>query len=212
MTDRHLFAQLRIFEDFAMISSQMQDEVNHPVNRISSDARMWIPLLLRVSLLAPSLVWSEPLWSNVCSADHPASDLPFCDGTLELDERVRDYESRIPTEDQIAMMSNRAAGYVPLGIPPWQWWSEGLHGPLEPCVEYGGETRCPTSFPCPSGLGNSFNLTLFHQIGAAIGTEGRAVSQLRNHDMSIGDGLTYWSPNVNLQRDPRWGRNQEGTH
>jgi hypothetical protein len=168
------------------------------------------PILFRLSFLVPSLVWSVPLWSFVCRDDHPAFDLPFCDSTLGLEERVGDYVYRIPVTHQISMMSHHAAGYAPLGIPPYQWWSEGLHGPFEPCVDYKNQTRCATSFPCPSGLGNSFNTTLFHQIGAAIGVEGRAISQLRNHNMAIGDGLTYWSPNVNLQRDPRWGRNQEG--
>lgn len=156
-------------------------------------------------------VQSAPLWLSVCQGDHPASHHPFCDSALPLDKRVDDYVARIPIEQQIAMMSYQAAGYDELGIPPYQWWSEGLHGPLEPCVEWKNETRCATSFPCPSGLGNAFNSTLYHQIGTAIGIEGRAISQLRSHNMDIGDGLTYWSPNVNLQRDPRWGRNQEGT-
>ncbi|KAL3926276.1 MAG: hypothetical protein SGBAC_013538, partial [Bacillariaceae sp.] len=108
------------------------------------------------------------------------------------------------------MMSHPSKGYTLLGIPPYQWWSEGLHGPMEPCVAYKGRTKCPTSFPCPSGLGNTFNATLFYEIGGATGGEGKAIAQLRPHDMKVGDGLTYWSPNVNLQRDPRWGRNQEG--
>jgi len=172
------------------------------------------------------LVWNsvvikastEPLWSNVCQ--QPQEDpFPFCDSTRPIEERVKDYVGRIPIPAQIAMMGNDADGYEPLGIPPYQWWSEGLHGPLEPCVtyEHSGtttattiETKCATSFPCPSGLGNTFNTTLYRKMGGAIGQEGRAISILRDHDMSVGDGLTYWSPNVNLQRDPRWGRNQEG--
>ncbi len=162
-------------------------------------------------MILPSFVTSIPLWSLVCQEDHPASHLPFCDSTWTLEQRVEDYVNRIPVEQQIAMMSHRAAGYDRLGIPPYQWWSEGLHGPLEPCVEWNNQTRCPTSFPCPSGLGNAFNTTLYRHIGTAIGMEGRAISQLRSHNMDVGDGLTYWSPNVNLQRDPRWGRNQEGT-
>ena len=170
------------------------------------------PWFLPLSILfLPSLVVSVPLWSDVCQADHPGFDLPFCDSQLSLSERIDDYVQRIPTEQQIAMMGHPAKGYAPLGIPPYQWWSEGLHGPLEPCVEYKGQQKCPTSFPCPSALGNTFNTTLFYEVGAAIGTEGKAISHLRPHDMTVGDGLTYWSPNVNLQRDPRWGRNQEGT-
>lgn len=168
-------------------------------------------LFLLLIIFVPSPTESVPLWSTVCQADHPAVDLPFCNSQLTLGERVDDYVKRIPTENQIDMMSHGAKGYPPLGIPPYQWWSEGLHGPLEPCVEFKGQTKCPTSFPCPSGLGNTFNRTLFYQIGSVIGTEGKAISQLRPHDTKGGDGLAYWSPNVNLQRDPRWGRNQEGT-
>jgi hypothetical protein len=160
--------------------------------------------------ILPVVVDGDPLWARVCQPGHPAAQLPFCNTTLPLDQRVEDYIHRIPVENQTAMMSHPAAGYDPLGIPPYQWWSEGLHGPLEPCVQWKNRTRCPTSFPCPSGLGNAFNTTLYRAIGAAIGIEGRAISHLRRHDMSIGDGITYWSPNVNMQRDPRWGRNQEG--
>jgi beta-D-xylosidase 4 len=111
------------------------------------------------------------------------------------------------------MMNNKASGYDPLNIPPYQWWSEGLHGPLEPCVRLNADgdstCKCPTSFPSPSTLGNAFNASLYYLIGEAIGIEGRAISNLRPHNTDIGDGLTYWSPTINLQRDPRWGRNQE---
>lgn len=167
-------------------------------------------VLLCIVLNAVVVVTSDPLWSKVCQANHPSAGLPFCDFSLSIEERVEDYTSRIPVESQISMMGNRADGYSPLGIPPYQWWSEGLHGAMEPCVQLGNKSKCPTSFPSPSGLGNAFNSSLYRLIGEAIGKEGRAISQLRNHDTSIGDGLTYWSPNVNLQRDPRWGRNQEG--
>ena len=58
-------------------------------------------------------------------------------------------------------------------------------------------------------MGNAFNRTLYHLVGHVVGKEGRAISNLRPHNTKIGDGLTYWSPTINLQRDPRWGRNQE---
>ena len=108
-------------------------------------------------------------------------------------------------------LNHKAPGVPELRIPPYQWWSEGLHGTMEPCVGEEGRdgVKCPTSFPCPSALATSFNKTLWKAIGTAIGIEGRAISNLRTHDMEVGDGLTYWSPNINLQRDPRWGRNQE---
>jgi beta-glucosidase-like glycosyl hydrolase len=152
---------------------------------------------------------ASPLWKDVCTQPE-SQPLPFCDTTLNLTMRVEDYQQRIPVEAQIQMMGNKAAGYDPLSIPPYQWWSEGLHGSMEPCVSSNGTCACPTSFPCPSALGTALNTTLYRLVGQAIGRQGRAVSNLRNHDMDIGDGLTYWSPNINMQRDPRWGRNQEG--
>lgn len=168
-----------------------------------------ISLLLVVLSKLSLLVAADPVWSDVCTQE-PARSKPFCDPSVALEDRVSDYTERIPTKDQIMMMNNQAAGFAPLGIPPYQWWSEGLHGPLEPCVKYQDKCACPTSFPCPSALGTAFNNTLYYQIGTAIGKEGRSISNLRTHDYGIGDGLTYWSPTINLQRDPRWGRNQEG--
>jgi beta-glucosidase-like glycosyl hydrolase len=70
--------------------------------------------------------------------------------------------------------------------------------------------KFPTSFPCPSALGAAFNETLYDMIGSIVGREGRAFSNVRSHTMNgSGDGFDYWSPVVNMQRDPRWGRNQE---
>jgi len=151
---------------------------------------------------------AEPLWSDVCTQDE-IKDLRFCNTALNLDERIADYVKRIPVETQISMMGHNATGYDDLGIPPYMWWSEGLHGALEPCVEYKDQCACPTNFPSPSAISNAFNRTLYRLMGHAIGIEGRAISNLRVHDQTIGDGLTYWSPTINMQRDPRWGRNQE---
>ena len=135
---------------------------------------------------------AEPLWSDVCTQDE-TKNLPFCDTKLGLDKRVMDYVKRIPTKTQIAMMGHNASGYEDLKIPPYMWWSEGLHGPLEPCVRYKDQCACPTNFPSPSAMGGAFNRTLYSLVGRAIGIEGRAISNLRDHDQQIGDGLTYWS-------------------
>ena len=135
---------------------------------------------------------AEPLWSDVCTQDE-TKNLPFCSTTLNLDERVADYVKRIPIESKISMMGHQAKGYDDLKIPPYMWWSEGLHGASEPCVSYKDQCACPTSFPSPSAMGNAFNRTLYHLVGRAIGIEGRAISQFRVHDQNIGDGLTYWS-------------------
>ena len=162
-------------------------------------------------------------WYKVCTQDD-VINLPFCNISLDLDVRVQDYVSRIPVEKQITMMGNTANSYKQLHIPAYQWWNEGLHGAkITPCIilpndEHGGgyyKTYCPTSFPCPSGLGNSFNISLYKQIGQVISKEALAFSQYRRNtditdNLQHGDGLTLWAPTINLQRDPRWGRNQEG--
>jgi beta-glucosidase-like glycosyl hydrolase len=157
-------------------------------------------------------------WYQVCTQDNVRS-LPFCDVALELEERVADYVERVvPVSSQINMMGNTAHPYPPLHIPTYQWWSEGLHGALMSCVDYQNSSYCPTSFPCPSGLGNAFNTTLYGLLGRVIGTEVRAISDYKRSSVMnassaiIGNGLTIWSPTINLQRDPRWGRNQEGMY
>lgn len=152
---------------------------------------------------------AEPLWKDVCT-QNTTIDLPFCNTTLDISHRIDDLLLRIPVRSQIPMMGNDAAGYEELHIPPYQWWSEGLHGNMQNmCFSDENRTACATSFPCPSTLASSFNDTLFFRISSAIGREVRAVSNVRSHDGTIGDGLTFWSPVVNMQRDPRWGRNQE---
>jgi xylan 1,4-beta-xylosidase len=168
----------------------------------------YLPLTTLALWLRNNAVVADPLWSSVCTQPD-VQNLPFCDESLPILDRVQNYVARIPTAAQINMMGNQAAGFEPLNIPPYQWWSEGLHGPLEPCVSYQDRCACPTSFPSPSAMGNAFNRTLYHLVGHVIGQEGRAISNLRPHDSTIGDGLTYWSPTINMQRDPRWGRNQE---
>eukprot|EP00850_Spirogloea_muscicola_P010485 SM000062S19871 [mRNA] locus=s62:88354:92108:+ [translate_table: standard] len=94
--------------------------------------------------------------------------------------------------------------YLHLGIPPLQWWSEALHGlAVSPGVAFGGSAPCATSFPQVIGQAASFNASLWYAIGEAISTEARAMH-------SVGRaGLTFWSPNINIFRDPRWGRGQE---
>lgn len=148
-----------------------------------------LPLFLLA--FAAGQISAEPLWNDVCTQDE-TKDLPFCDMALNLDERIADYVERVPTKVQISMMGHNASGFEALKIPPYMWWSEGLHGPLEPCVNYKDTCVCPSNFPSPSAMGGAFNRTLYSLVGRAIGIEGRAISNLRNHDREIGDGLTYW--------------------
>merc|ERR1719235_1920237 len=126
-----------------------------------------------------------------------------------MDARAADLVSQLTLEEKQSILDNGAAAVPRIGLPAYQWWSEGLHGPLEPCVTDGGVTKCPTNFPAASAMASALNDTLFLAVGSAVGVEGRSISNVRNHDGKIGDGLTYWAPNANMERDPRWGRNQE---
>jgi len=132
---------------------------------------------------------------------------------MTADERVADALARLTLGEKVAAtMASASQGFAePGGFPsiglPQLMESEALHGLLAGCLpaKPGEQVRCPTSFPAGIGLGATFNRTLWQAVGQAIGTEGRAY-----HNMKIGKtGLIYWTPDVNLVRDPRWGRAQE---
>ena len=121
-----------------------------------------------------SLAAGGKLWADVCTQDE-TKGLPFCNKDLALKDRVKDYVARVPLENKANMMQNGAQPFDQLHIPAYQWGSEGLHGPLEPCVcDATGDCKCPTSFPCPSALAGAFNVSLYHLIGEADGREARA--------------------------------------
>ena len=110
---------------------------------------------------------------------------------------------KMTTEEMISQLRYDAPAIERLGIPEYNWWNEGLHG-----VARAGTA---TMFPQAIGLGATWDKELLGQVGEVISEEGRAkynaFSKLEDRD--IYKGLTYWSPNVNLFRDPRWGRGQE---
>ena len=102
---------------------------------------------------------------------------------------------------QKAALLVNAAGAVPrLGLPAYNWWSEALHGVAR-------DTGVATSFPQIIGVASSYNTSLFHLLGTLTGTEARGKNN--NMDGKLYHGLTMWAPNVNIFRDPRWGRGQE---
>jgi len=129
---------------------------------------------------------------------------PFCDPSLPLPARVQDILSRIPLDQKIQLFGNTAKNIPALNISSYQWWSEALHGVAgSPGVRFGGSTPYATSFPQIIGLGASGDLPLVSQVAQVISTEARGF----NHEGNA--GLTFWAPNVNIYRDPRWGRGQE---
>lgn len=128
---------------------------------------------------------------------------PFMDHTLPFEERVEDIVSRMTLEEKISQMFNDAVKIPRLNVPKYNWWNECLHG-----VASEGYA---TVFPQAIGLAATWNIKLMFTIATAISDEARAKHHeaVRNGKRKIFGGLTFWSPNVNLFRDPRWGRGQE---
>lgn len=128
---------------------------------------------------------------------------PYLDPSLPLEERVRDLVSRLTLREKIAQMLHRSPPVPRLGIPEYGWWNEALHGV--------GRAGKATIFPQSIGLAASFNVELVKEVATAISDEARAkfneAQRLGNRETYF--GLTFWSPNINIFRDPRWGRGQE---
>ncbi|KAL2643286.1 hypothetical protein R1flu_010873 [Riccia fluitans] len=129
---------------------------------------------------------------------------PFCNTSSSFHERVKDLISRLDLDEKIEQLGNTAPGLPRLGIPSYEWWQEALHGVANsPGVTFDGPIKAATSFPQPILTAASFNDTLFNSVAKVVSTEARAMYN------SGQTGLTFWSPNVNIFRDPRWGRGQE---
>jgi beta-glucosidase len=149
-----------------------------------------------VSLLA--------LASGAHSQPQNPPNIPFHDSSLPVERRVEDLISRMTPEEKASQLVNQARAIPRLGIPEYNWWSEALHGVAGPGYA--------TVFPQPIGLAATFNVPAIKEMGKAIGQEGRVRwNQLERAGSPhrIMQGLTFWSPNINIFRDPRWGRGQE---
>ena len=136
---------------------------------------------------------------SVALAGTPA----YLDPNMSFDVRVDDLVSRMTLDEKVSQMLNYAPAIPRLNIPEYNWWNEALHGVA------GGNVS--TVFPQAIGLAATWNTDLHLRIAAAISDEARAKyhQALRTGDMSVYCGLTFWSPNINIFRDPRWGRGQE---
>lgn len=134
---------------------------------------------------------------------NPKYAFPFLDPDLSTEQRVDDLVSRMTLDEKISQMVNDAPAIERLGVPRYNWWSEGLHG-----VARAGTA---TVFPQAIGLGATWDERLLHNVSTAIADEARAKHHdfVRKDKRFIYQGLTLWSPNINLFRDPRWGRGQE---
>lgn len=131
------------------------------------------------------------------------NSMPFMNPGLPVEARVDDLVSRMTLDEKVAQMLYNAPSIPRLGVPEYNWWNECLHGVARAGVA--------TVFPQAIGMAASFNTELLHRVAVAISDEARAKHHefARRGDRSIYKGLTEWSPNVNIFRDPRWGRGQE---
>ncbi|MBN1811617.1 MAG: glycoside hydrolase family 3 C-terminal domain-containing protein [Anaerolineae bacterium] len=127
----------------------------------------------------------------------------YKDSTIPIKDRVDDLVSQMTLEEKISQMVHDAPAIERLGVPAYNWWNECLHGV--------GRAGIATVFPQAIGLAATWNVDLIHQVATATSDEARA----KHHDALRKGihrqyfGLTHWSPNVNIFRDPRWGRGQE---
>lgn len=137
-------------------------------------------------------------------AQQSNSDFPYKNPDLPIAQRVDDLISRMTLEEKVSQLGHTADAVPRLGIPEYNWWNEGLHG-----VARAGNA---TVFPQAIGMAATFDESLMHRIGNVISTEFRAKYYHDQHPDGSTDwyrGLSIWSPNINIFRDPRWGRGQE---
>ncbi len=128
---------------------------------------------------------------------------PYTNPSLPIEERVNDLVSRMTLEEKVSQMMNAAPAIERLDIPAYEWWNEALHG-----VARAGYA---TVFPQAIGMAATWDTDLIHQVADVISTEARAKHHefIRHNQHARYEGLTFWSPNINIFRDPRWGRGQE---
>ncbi len=131
------------------------------------------------------------------------SKLPYQDTSLSPEERAKDLVSRLTLEEKVSLMQNSSPAIPRLGIKQYDWWNEALHGV--------GRAGLATVFPQSIGMAASFDDDLLFQVFTAVSDEARAKSTefSKSGKLERYQGLTFWTPNVNIFRDPRWGRGQE---
>jgi Beta-glucosidase-related glycosidases len=159
----------------------------------------------KILLLLTSLV----LLGSACGPKQ-TYEYPFRDPKLPIDERIDNLMSLLTLEDKVGLMMNKNVSIDRLGIPSYNWWSEACHG-----VRQDGYTV----YPQPIGMAAAFNPKQMYEVFSQVSDEARANWNRSNHDIyNVPMGVTYypgnpelsfWCPNINIFRDPRWGRGQE---
>jgi beta-glucosidase len=150
-----------------------------------------------IAILASALIEAD-------AQTTPPTLAKFKNPSLPPEERARDLISNMTLEEKAAQLGHTAPAIARLGIPEYNWWNEGLHGVARADVA--------TVFPQAIGMAASWDVPLMHRVANVLGTEFRAKYVEKVHPNGGTDwyrGLTVWSPNINIFRDPRWGRGQE---
>ncbi|MBN1292879.1 MAG: glycoside hydrolase family 3 C-terminal domain-containing protein, partial [Candidatus Latescibacteria bacterium] len=160
-----------------------------------SGCQLYITALIAIVCLP--LCLAQVLGQNVTAS------LPFLDMSLSVDRRVDDLVSRMTLEEKVSQMINSAPAIDRLGVPEYDWWNECLHG-----VARAGKA---TVFPQAIGLAATWDTDMMRRFAVAVSDEARAKHHdfLRKGKRGMYQGLTFWSPNINIFRDPRWGRGME---
>jgi len=154
---------------------------------------------------SPVLAVVSALMAVLAASAQQTPPLQVCAGSLapaELDRQIDALIARLTPEERIAQLQDQAPAIPRVGIPAYNWWNEGLHG-----MARNGHASV---FPQAIGLAAAFDPVLMEQVGEVVGTEARAdFNPHQGTDSARYAGLTIWSPNINIFRDPRWGRGQE---
>ena len=132
-----------------------------------------------------------------------AQMLPYQNPALSPEQRAEDLCSRLTLEEKASLMMDQSPAIPRLGIPQFEWWNEALHGV--------GRNGFATVFPITMGMAASFDDRLVYDVFTAVSDEARAknMEAKRSGEMKRYRGLSFWTPNINIFRDPRWGRGQE---
>jgi len=158
---------------------------------MTASANAWWPR-------ARNLMWLAVVATPLCAQtpDYQNPDLPF-------ERRAADLVSRMTLEEKVSQMQDVAPPIDRLGIPRYNWWNEALHGVAR--------SGLATSFPQAMGIAGTWDDSLIYRMATVISDEARAKHHeyVRHGSRERYQGLTFWSPNINLFRDPRWGRGQE---
>ncbi|XP_068641080.1 beta-D-xylosidase 4 [Aristolochia californica] len=162
-------------------------------------------LLFLFCLSFRDVLAQSPVFACDVAKNPGVSAFGFCDTSLPISDRVQDLVKRLTLQEKITFLVNKAGAVSRLGIPTYEWWSEALHGVsyVGPGTHFSSVVPGATSFPQVILTAASFNASLFEAIGKVVSTEARAM-----YNVGLA-GLTFWSPNINIFRDPRWGRGQE---